>query len=47
MVEEMLAQWVDAHPDHDSGSDEAQEIINDLGEEVENRLAELLGAAKN
>lgn len=45
-IEEMVAIWVDAHHDHESGTDEAQTLICDLGEEVESMLPEILNAAK-
>lgn len=45
-VEELLAQWVDAHADHDSGTDGAETAILDIGEELENSLDNLIDCAK-
>lgn len=45
-VEEFLAQWVDAHADHDSGTDDAESAILDIGEELENSLDNLIDCAK-
>ncbi len=44
-VEEFLAQWVDAHPDHDSGTDGAQSLLVDIGEALEESLDELIHEA--
>lgn len=45
-IEELLAQWVDAHPNHESGTPDAQNILYEIGEGLEERLSDLLNAAK-
>ena len=39
-----VAQWIDAHEGHDSEK-EADGMIVDIGEELEERLKEVLGAS--
>lgn len=46
-IEEMLAQWIDAHPDHDSGNGDAQDTLCEIGDELEERLPVLLSDAKS
>lgn len=40
-IEETVAQWIDSHPDCDSGTEDAQDALMEIGEELENTLLNL------
>lgn len=42
----MLTEWVDEHPGHDSGNADCQGELIGLGDDLEQRLKDLLFAAR-
>lgn len=45
-VEEFLAQWIDAHPGHDSGTESAESTLLDIGQDLEEALDCLIECSK-
>lgn len=40
-IEETVAQWIDSHPDCDSGTEDAQDALTEIGDELEDTLRNL------